>query len=62
MGSILMVADGQWAVRTRGERSAPDSVVRERVADGGRIALTLEELARAVGSSWREADHEQHED
>ncbi|MFI9273981.1 hypothetical protein ACIGXM_25220 [Kitasatospora sp. NPDC052896] len=62
VGDIAMVDDGQWAVRTRRERPALDAVVRERAADGGRIELTLDELARAVGSSWQGADREQHED
>ena len=62
VGDIAMVDDGQWAVRTRGDRSALDPVVRERAADGARVELTLDELARAVSSSWRGADREQHED
>ncbi|MEV4555728.1 hypothetical protein AB0K51_01875 [Kitasatospora sp. NPDC049285] len=62
VGDIAMVADGQWAVRTRGERAAQDPIVWERAADGGLIELTLDELARAVGSSWRGADRGQHED
>lgn len=62
VGDIAMVADGQWAVRTRGERSDQAPILSERAEDGRRIELTLDELARAVGSSWRGADREQHED
>ncbi|MER5613929.1 hypothetical protein [Streptomyces sp. NPDC002215] len=51
-----MVADGQWAVGAR-----PDSwpgegaVVEDRIADGRRVELTLEELARTVGARIRDA-------
>ncbi|MFI5993947.1 hypothetical protein ACIBAC_19180 [Streptomyces sp. NPDC051362] len=53
VGDIAMVADGQWAVRTKPdaeERCDGEAVVERRIADGRRIELTVEELARAVGS------------
>lgn len=53
VGDIAMVADGQWAVRTNPdaeERCYGEAVAERRIADGRRIELTVEELARAVGS------------
>ncbi len=51
MGDVVMIADGQWAVGTRtvAER-AQEREVRGRLADGRRVEMTLEELARAVGA------------
>ncbi|MGI5450469.1 hypothetical protein [Streptomyces sp. CA-243310] len=51
VGDIAMVADGQWAVgvQSDGQRDE-DAVVENRIADGRRVELTLEDLARAVGS------------
>ncbi|MFE5587852.1 hypothetical protein, partial [Kitasatospora sp. NPDC056531] len=50
MGDIVIIADGQWAVRatSRAEREQNDAV-EARLADGQRMELTLEELARVVG-------------
>ncbi|MHC5907821.1 hypothetical protein ACVNF4_28610 [Streptomyces sp. S6] len=50
VGGITMVADGQWAVGARAGGRREERVVEERVADGRRVELTLEELARAVDS------------
>ena len=53
VGDIAMVADGQWAVRTDNEARPSDdeaTVVERRAADGQSVELTVEELARAVGS------------
>ncbi|MFD8620178.1 hypothetical protein [Streptomyces sp. NPDC059513] len=52
VGDIAMVADGQWAVGVQPEARWDDGeVVLDRGADGYRVELTVEELARAVGSS-----------
>ncbi|MFB8141282.1 hypothetical protein [Streptomyces parvus] len=51
VGDIAMVADGQWAVGVQPEARPDDSAVaRDRSADGRRVELTVEELARVVGS------------
>ncbi|MEV0914226.1 hypothetical protein AB0I93_08170 [Streptomyces sp. NPDC049967] len=51
VGDIAMVADGQWAVGAQPDgRRDEDATAEGRIADGRRVALTLEELARAVGS------------
>ncbi|MGW3715638.1 hypothetical protein ACWD8L_00650 [Streptomyces sp. NPDC005133] len=58
VGDITMVADGQWAVRTKAdieEKRYGEAVVERQIADGRRVELTVEELARAVGSRFGEA-------
>lgn len=51
VGDIAMVADGQWAVGVQSDgQGDEDAVVEGRIADGRRVELTLEDLARAVGS------------
>ncbi|MCX5314750.1 hypothetical protein [Streptomyces sp. NBC_00154] len=61
VGDIAMVADGQWAVGAQSDgRGDEGAVVEDRIADGRRVALTLEELARAVGS--RIGDAHRYED
>lgn len=51
VGDIVMVADGQWAVGlTAPADPEADTVVVQRVADGRRVEMTVEELARAVGA------------
>lgn len=59
LGDIAMVADGQWGVGAQPERW-PDQeiVVEHRVADGGRVELTVEELERAVSSPAEDAHHD----
>lgn len=60
VGEIAMVADGQWAVGTRCDGWwGEGAVVEERVAEGCRVELTVEELARAVGSRIGEADRDE---
>ncbi|MFG2370506.1 hypothetical protein ACGFY9_03390 [Streptomyces sp. NPDC048504] len=56
VGDIVMVADGQWAVGAQPDRRRVEgAVVEDRIADGRHVELTLEELARAVGSRLRNA-------
>lgn len=51
MGDVVMIADGQWAVRTKtAAEYAQERVAETRVADGRRVEMTLEELARSVGA------------
>ncbi|MFJ6381400.1 hypothetical protein ACIQI7_15590 [Kitasatospora sp. NPDC092039] len=52
MGDLVVIADGQWAVNTtnRTER-IQDELAETRLADGRRVELTLEELARTVGAA-----------
>ncbi|MFI5917821.1 hypothetical protein ACIA8M_04660 [Streptomyces anulatus] len=51
LGDVAMVADGQWAVVVQPEVRRDDgALVLDRSADGRRVELTVEELARAVGS------------
>ncbi|MGW3179531.1 hypothetical protein ACWDD9_09725 [Kitasatospora sp. NPDC001119] len=52
MGDVTVIGEGQWAVRTvsRAERQQDDAVAA-RLADGRRVELTVEELARAVGAT-----------
>ncbi|SHN23203.1 hypothetical protein [Actinacidiphila paucisporea] len=53
VGDIVMVADGQWAVDlTAPAEDAADAVVERRAADGRRVEMTVEELARAVGARF----------
>ncbi|MER7750889.1 hypothetical protein [Kitasatospora sp. NPDC097643] len=51
MGDVTVIGEGQWAVRTVSptERQQNDTVAA-RLADGQRVELTVEELARAVGA------------
>ncbi|MFE3874867.1 hypothetical protein ACFXPX_10765 [Kitasatospora sp. NPDC059146] len=51
MGDVTVIGEGQWAVHTvsRAERQQDDAVAA-RLADGQRVELTVEELARAVGA------------
>lgn len=55
-----MVADGQWAVDTQAEKH-PDgeAVVERRIADGRRVGLMVEELARVVCSRFGEAHRDE---
>lgn len=60
VGDIAMVADGQWAVGAQSERRRDEgAVVEYRIADGRRVELTLEELARAVGSHIGDAHRDE---
>ncbi|MGA5632536.1 hypothetical protein [Streptomyces lydicamycinicus] len=56
VGDIAMVDDGQWAVGTQGDgRRDEDAVVEDRITEGRRVELTVEELARAVDSRIADA-------
>jgi hypothetical protein len=60
-----MVADGQWTVRTKPdaeERRDGEAVVEHRITDGRSIELTVEELARAVGSRVGESHRDDDAD
>ena len=60
VGDIAMVADGQWAVGARSEGRRDEGVVVEhRIADRRRVELTMEELARAVGSRIGDAHRDE---
>ena len=60
VGDIVMVADGQWAVGVQsGERPDESEELEHRIVDGRRVELTLEELARAVGSRIEEAHRDE---
>ncbi|MGW3041223.1 hypothetical protein ACWC9T_14575 [Kitasatospora sp. NPDC001159] len=63
MGDVVMIAEGQWAVATtsRAEREQIE-VVEARLADGQRMELTVEELARVVGAVDPGAHHDQAAD
>ncbi|MEV7085887.1 hypothetical protein AB0O07_08335 [Streptomyces sp. NPDC093085] len=51
VGDVAMVADGQWAVGVQSDgRRDEDAVGEGRSVDGRRVELTLDDLARAVGS------------
>ncbi|WP_327748066.1 hypothetical protein [Streptomyces europaeiscabiei] len=62
VGEIAMVADGQWAVGTQAESLRDGEAVERRIADGRRVELTLEELARAVDSRFGEAHRNEDAD
>ncbi|MFJ5875325.1 hypothetical protein ACIQD1_11460 [Streptomyces sp. NPDC093088] len=60
VGDIAMVADGQWGVGAQPDRwPGEETVVERRVVEGRRVELTVEELARAVGSHTEEAHHDE---
>ncbi|MFC9734892.1 hypothetical protein ACFWGM_24955 [Streptomyces roseolus] len=60
VGDIAMVADGQWGVGAQSDRwQDEEMVVEHRVADGRRVELTVEELARAVGVRTEDADRDE---
>ncbi|MEU1499608.1 hypothetical protein [Streptomyces sp. NPDC005732] len=56
VGDIAMVADGQWGVGAQPDQWPDEETVKHRVAEGRRVELTMEELARAVGPRAEE-DH-----
>ncbi|WP_245204822.1 hypothetical protein [Kitasatospora sp. RG8] len=48
----MMIADGQWTVRTKTAAAhVQENAVQGRLADGRRVEMTVEELARAVGAA-----------
>ncbi|MFJ9841713.1 hypothetical protein ACIRYZ_14820 [Kitasatospora sp. NPDC101155] len=59
MGDVVMIAEGQWAVATTSRAEREQSEAAEaRLADGQRMELTLEELARVVGAVDPGAHHD----
>lgn len=60
VGDIAMVADGQWGVGAQPDRRpGEDAVVEHRIADGRRVEMTVDELARVVGSRIGDARHDE---
>ncbi|WP_406341384.1 hypothetical protein [Streptomyces sp. NBC_01578] len=60
VGDLAMVADGQWGVGAQpGRWPDEERVVERRIADGRRVELTLEELARAVGPRTEDAHRDE---
>ncbi|MEU8926251.1 hypothetical protein AB0D10_35870 [Kitasatospora sp. NPDC048545] len=59
LGDVTAIGEGQWAVATtsRAERRQEEAV-EARLADGRRVELTMEELARVVGATDPGAHHE----
>lgn len=59
VGDIVMIADGQWAVGlTAPAEAEADTAVGRRAADGRRVEMTVEELARAVGARFGDHRHD----
>ncbi|MET8539882.1 hypothetical protein ABZW03_04380 [Kitasatospora sp. NPDC004799] len=59
-GDIAMIADGQWAVKATSRAGwAQAETAEARLADGRRVELTLEELARVVGAADPGTHHDQ---
>ncbi|MFF3257828.1 hypothetical protein ACFYWO_01475 [Streptomyces sp. NPDC002932] len=57
LGDTVMVADGQWGVGAQPDRwPEQEAVVEQRVADGRHVEMTVEDLARAVGTRIEDAD------
>ncbi|MEU6172740.1 hypothetical protein ABZ832_12505 [Streptantibioticus parmotrematis] len=56
VGDIGVIAGGQWAVPVREERQDEDAVARRRAADGQRVELTVEELARLIEDGGQQAE------
>lgn len=55
-----MVADGQWGAGAQPDRwPDEETVVERRIADGRRVELTWEELARAVGPGTEDAHRDE---
>lgn len=53
VGDIAMVAESQWAVDLKTAREhVADTVEARRAAEGRRVEMTVEELARAVGARF----------
>ncbi|MGF1425491.1 hypothetical protein [Kitasatospora sp. LaBMicrA B282] len=60
MGDVVMIADGQWAVHTKScAERVQDAAVEARLAEGRRVELSLDELARVVGAGDLDA-HRDH--
>ncbi|WP_406281370.1 hypothetical protein [Streptomyces sp. NBC_00209] len=56
MGDTVMVADGQWGVGAQPSGwTEQEAVVELRIAEGGDVEMTVEELARVVGAHVSDA-------
>ncbi|MEU9200405.1 hypothetical protein ACLQ2N_02225 [Streptomyces sp. DT224] len=61
VGDIAMVADGQWGVGAQSDGPwDEDTLVENRIADGRRVELTVEELAHAVGARIEDAHNDEN--
>ncbi|MEU0447545.1 hypothetical protein [Streptomyces tendae] len=49
VGDPVMVADGQWGAGAQPDRGSDDELAERRIAEGRRVELTMDELARVVG-------------
>ncbi|SDP41141.1 hypothetical protein [Actinacidiphila guanduensis] len=59
VGDVVMVADGQWAVGLSAPADREEDMVAERrAADGRRVEMTVEELARVIGARFGDADRD----
>lgn len=59
VGDIAMVAEGQWGVGAQPDRWPDEELVERRIAEGRRVELTMEELARAVGLRTEDAHRDE---
>lgn len=60
VGDIAMVADGQWGVGAQPDQWPDEETVERRVAEGRRVELTMEELARVVGPRAEEGHRDEN--
>lgn len=61
VGDIAMVADGQWGVGAQPDQWPDEETVELRGAEGRRVELTMEELARAVGLRAEEGHRDENQ-
>ncbi|MFD4344046.1 hypothetical protein ACFWQ6_04015 [Streptomyces coelicoflavus] len=61
VGDIAMVADGQWGVGAQPDQWADEETAECRAAEGRRLELTMEELARAVGLRAEEGHRDENQ-
>ncbi|WP_316527520.1 hypothetical protein [Kitasatospora brasiliensis] len=62
MGDVAIIGEGHWAVATDRAEREQTVEVEDRLADGRRVELTLEELARVVGATDLGAHHDRAAD
>ncbi|MFB8086889.1 hypothetical protein [Streptomyces sp. NPDC055992] len=56
VGDTVMVADGQWGVGAQPSGwTEQETEVEQRIADGGAVEMTVDELVRVVGVHVEEA-------
>ncbi|MFE9011798.1 hypothetical protein [Streptomyces cyaneofuscatus] len=60
VGDIATVADGQWGVGAQPEQWPDEETVERRGAEGRRVELTMEEMARAVDSRAEEGHRDEN--